>query len=568
MKNFKKILALVVAMVMIIGTMSFAGADTNDLAQDTTIKITSLEKDDTVNLYQVFKWVEPTADVKGGWTLTEKFAGMAPTTNMKHIIDNDVTTVTFEKADLEAITKYAKDNNIAPDSSEAVPASGDYEKTVELGLYLALVAPIKAGIVYNPIVVSADFTEGGTNEIDSSETMGTSAVAKKKDITVDKTEHKITNDINDEYEFTVTTTIPVYSASFNDTYFNVSDEMSEYLDLVASSFTVKTPAGADVTPSSQTVTDGAHGWTIGFNDAYIKALTAPQEIVITYKAKLAVTKEEAATLTNVKEEKNKVTIDFPNNPKDDTGKSVLKDETREYTFTIDGKLFGNSEWNTLELIKVGLDKNGDPIESMVSYDHGEDHAALDGATFGLYTDQACTTLYTNTAFDGKITTANQGLFFIPGLDVGTYYLKELTAPKGYIKDTQVHTIEITADIDGDEPSETGEEITEYYTVAQDGTVTWSKTQTAGSTPYTYYVPVLKSYTIKVDNNETSYNMTLDGPSISSVRPSESSSEIVNTKGVELPSTGGIGTTIFYVVGAVLILGAGVILVTRRRVNAN
>ena len=63
-------------------------------------------------------------------------------------------------------------------------------------------------------------------------------------------------------------------------------------------------------------------------------------------------------------------------------------------------------------------------------------------------------------------------------------------------------------------------------------------------------------------------MTLDGPSISSVRPSESSSEIVNTKGVELPSTGGIGTTIFYVVGAVLILGAGVILVTRRRVNAN
>ena len=44
--------------------------------------------------------------------------------------------------------------------------------------------------------------------------------------------------------------------------------------------------------------------------------------------------------------------------------------------------------------------------------------------------------------------------------------------------------------------------------------------------------------------------------------------IVNNKGTELPSTGGIGTTIFYVIGAILVLGAGILLVTRRRMNAN
>ena len=44
-------------------------------------------------------------------------------------------------------------------------------------------------------------------------------------------------------------------------------------------------------------------------------------------------------------------------------------------------------------------------------------------------------------------------------------------------------------------------------------------------------------------------------------------EIVNKAGTELPSTGGIGTTIFYVLGALLILGAGVVLVTRRRMDA-
>ena len=45
-------------------------------------------------------------------------------------------------------------------------------------------------------------------------------------------------------------------------------------------------------------------------------------------------------------------------------------------------------------------------------------------------------------------------------------------------------------------------------------------------------------------------------------------QIQNQKGTELPSTGGIGTTIFYIVGAILVLGAGILLVTRRRMNAN
>ncbi len=43
-------------------------------------------------------------------------------------------------------------------------------------------------------------------------------------------------------------------------------------------------------------------------------------------------------------------------------------------------------------------------------------------------------------------------------------------------------------------------------------------------------------------------------------------EVVNQSGTELPSTGGIGTTIFYVVGALLVVGAGVVLVTRRKVD--
>ena len=40
----------------------------------------------------------------------------------------------------------------------------------------------------------------------------------------------------------------------------------------------------------------------------------------------------------------------------------------------------------------------------------------------------------------------------------------------------------------------------------------------------------------------------------------------NTKGTELPSTGGIGTTIFYTLGTILVLGAGVLLVVKRRMG--
>lgn len=41
-------------------------------------------------------------------------------------------------------------------------------------------------------------------------------------------------------------------------------------------------------------------------------------------------------------------------------------------------------------------------------------------------------------------------------------------------------------------------------------------------------------------------------------------DVKNTTGVELPSTGGIGTTIFYVLGSILLIGAGVLLVTKKK----
>ena len=53
------------------------------------------------------------------------------------------------------------------------------------------------------------------------------------------------------------------------------------------------------------------------------------------------------------------------------------------------------------------------------------------------------------------------------------------------------------------------------------------------------------------------SVTMDGTSVTTV-------DVVNQAGTLLPSTGGMGTTIFYIVGAVLVIGAGVVLVAKKR----
>ena len=44
--------------------------------------------------------------------------------------------------------------------------------------------------------------------------------------------------------------------------------------------------------------------------------------------------------------------------------------------------------------------------------------------------------------------------------------------------------------------------------------------------------------------------------------------IVNRQGALLPEAGGIGTTIFYILGGILVVGAAVLLITKRRMGAS
>lgn len=145
---------------------------------------------------------------------------------------------------------------------------------------------------------------------------------------------------------------------------------------------------------------------------------------------------------------------------------------------------------------------------------------LGGAGFKLYSDADCKNevkLYQKDNFYFPIKDATDkdavemmisgqdGQFNVKGLDAGTYYLKETNPPAG-------------------------------YSACADKKIVISATH-------------------------TEYNVNLSGES-------NLNNKIINKKagGITLPSTGGIGTTLFYVVGGGLMVAAIVLLVTKKRME--
>lgn len=128
----------------------------------------------------------------------------------------------------------------------------------------------------------------------------------------------------------------------------------------------------------------------------------------------------------------------------------------------------------------------------------------------------------------KFATDENGILVIKGVKAGTYNVTETVAPAGYNK---IEGFPITADV----------EKTESYTT----TVT------------TYYDA--EGNVIDTDSEDGEKKITTYPVNVTGM-------EVENYSGSTLPSTGGIGTTIFYVVGGVLVVGAGVLLITRKRMS--
>ncbi len=109
------------------------------------------------------------------------------------------------------------------------------------------------------------------------------------------------------------------------------------------------------------------------------------------------------------------------------------------------------------------------------------------------------------------------------------------------------------------------------TVQADGTVTFSGlgvgeytiTETKTLPGYNTIEPIKFTLTFDVETK----TFVSDNENVTVGTDNMLDTSIVNQKGSLLPSTGGIGTTIFYVVGAILVIGAGILLVAKKRMNS-
>ena len=78
---------------------------------------------------------------------------------------------------------------------------------------------------------------------------------------------------------------------------------------------------------------------------------------------------------------------------------------------------------------------------------------------------------------------------------------------------------------------------------------------------------LDDYTLVETVAPAGYNLLKDPVPVKVEAANNLIVEVANSTGSELPETGGMGTTIFYVLGSILVLGAAVLLITKKRMNA-
>lgn len=131
------------------------------------------------------------------------------------------------------------------------------------------------------------------------------------------------------------------------------------------------------------------------------------------------------------------------------------------------------------------------------------------------------------------------VFTFKGLDDGTYRLTETKVPDGYNK---------MADV--------------LFTVTADHRVTVVELNVKDDSRYT----VLESLSGSAEGDV----ITLTAPKETETNriTGDLTSQVVNKSGATLPETGGIGTTIFYVLGGMMFVGAALILVVRRKAEAD
>lgn len=557
MKHAKKLASLLLALVMVLALAvpAFAAGETGSITIQSNDNVSVAKK--TFNAYKILD-VELVGE---GYVYTVPEAMKSFYTDRYGLTGNEgdfdaqVVAKINEEKDLFAFAaaalKAAKDAQITPVSADA--GAQDTSVTISnlpLGYYVvedtAKTTPVSALILNttNPDVtvhIKADKpTVDKKIEGDKDTDDGTTGDVEHNNAAVgDKVPYKVTSNVPD-------------MTGYTKYYFVLNDTLSKGLTFnndVAITIGNKTlMKDTDYTVTSTSNNDGTTSVKIVFKDfiQYKAKEYNDAPITVTYSA----TVNENAVI-GVAGNPNKVTLTYSHNPNTDESDNPNDEPTPTSPVGTTPEEITRTYVTDIELIKVDPQGNrltgaefkieGTKLNTVIVYK--DVYTKNENGTYwklkdGTYTTQdpngenmdqskyeSTTIKYSketktetivqkeNVSYTGTV--GDDGVLRFEGLAAGTYTITEIKAPNGYnlLKDSITVVIGFTA-------------------------------PTGNSTDCTW------TYTGTDVVNDTNTNHVT----------------ITNKSGTELPSTGGMGTTIFYVLGGILVVGAAILLVTKKRMS--
>lgn len=520
MKNMKKLAGLMLALIMALALTvpAFAAQEKG------TITIKNAAVGDSYKLVYLFD-----VTYAAGNEDAFSYSGNVPD-ELKDYFAKDATTGAITATDKAKDTTNSKDL-----SSEAVAAitewakgqTGVETKEAESGTvtfenltpgYYVVVSSNSAGAA-----ISVTTTHPNAEIIAKNQEPG--GIEKKAVAGVTIVDDAKSAQIGDVVDFEITYTTANYDGDEQIVEYYVNDDMPDGFDLVADSIKVYVGPTDGTNYTDPTTTYGItypnssdpddFKVTINWTKADgTSAYPNPYSIKVTYQAKMnenavidGAGNTNTATITHKNDGK-----DIPENP--DPEKDT--DTETVYTYALSIKKV-DEEKNPLAGAVFNL-KNGNEIVKVVGYGNGVYKVDPNGSE--------------------NIVSPESGVIIVTGVENTSYTLEEITPPDGYNK--------LEGPVTGITPVVIKETITTTTTTKYldtEGNIVDEETET------TVTVVEITNLNDLITKMATGIH------------------EVINYTGSLLPDTGGIGTTIFYTVGGILVVGAAILLVTRKRMKS-
>ena len=474
MKHARKLTSLLLALVMVFALAVTAAAEGTTTAATGSITVDNPITDKTYTAYKIFDVVYDDAATKHySYTIDSGNEWYSTVSAYAATTTNGLTLTKVGDSTSNTYVVTTTGDFSAPAFADALKAAvggmtGGTELSIADGKATA------TGLDLGYYFVTS--TNGALCNLTT--TNPTVTIHDKNDMPFSKTDDKVSAEVGEKVNYTITGKVPDYTGFTTYTY-KITDTMTDGLTFQND---VKVfVSDKDVTLDCTRTYDAENNANTFTVSIPVKSYTIGAEIKVTYSA--LVNEKAVGQISN-----NSATLTYSNNPSEGT----------EATTT--------PVVETVYSSRIVIDK----------HKTGDEDTKLKGAEFVLYKEVTpaggtATKQYYKWNEESKEvewvaeqssatvkTTNDQGAASFDGPTNGTYYLVETKAPAGYNQLTDVKTIIINGD-------------------------------------------------------DTGANLIV-------------TEKVENKTGTILPSTGGMGTTVFYVLGFVLVVGAGVLLVTKKRMS--